>query len=144
MFEIIFVQEYEELIESGIRIHPVVNQIEVSPVMYRPDIITYFHEKDIVVVAFKTLHRGNLTERRTVIEIANAHSKSPAQIFLRWGIQHHLVVISKTSQPKRMKENRDVLDFELSDEEMSLLNILTDDIDVRKRSELEKLRKISM
>lgn len=112
--------------------------------MYRPELIAYFFEKGITVCAFKALNRGNLNERRTVKELAEIYSKSSAQIFLRWGLQKHMVVISKTSRVERMKENRDIIDFEISEDDMSYLNILTSNDDVRRRYELEELRKRSM
>ena len=112
--------------------------------MYRPDLIRYFFQRGIVISAFKALNRGKLTERRTVRELADTYSKTCAQIFLRWGLQKHLVVISKTSKAERMNENRNILDFDISDEDMKYLDILTNKDDVRRRSELEELRKRSM
>jgi len=74
--------EYQELVEAEMLIRPVVNQLEVSPVMYRPDLIEYFHSRDIVVVAFKALNRGELTSRNTIVDIAKVYNKTPAQIFV--------------------------------------------------------------
>lgn len=57
-------------------------------------------------------------------DIAKAHDKSPAQVLLRWGLQHGRSVIPKSTNPGRIKENIDVFDFELSDEESASIDAL--------------------
>ena len=63
-------------------------------------------------------------ERRrvTVQEIAEASGRTPAQVVLRWHIQHGLVAIPRSSHPQRIAENLDIFDFELSDEQMELID----------------------
>jgi len=136
-------RDYEELIKSGISIPPAVNQIEVSPVMYRKDHVDYFQERNIVVYAHKTLNRGAVLHRRPFVDLADKYLVSSAQIMIRWGFQKGLVMATKTSNPSRMCENRSIMEFSLDAEEMALLDSLTTEKDIKKREELENTRKTS-
>jgi diketogulonate reductase-like aldo/keto reductase len=137
-------QEYQELVKSGITVHPVVNQIEVSPLMYRPKLVQYFQEHWIAVAASKSLNRAACLDHPAIVEIAKRHSVTPAQVVLRWSVQKGLVVVTKTSKPDRMKENRSVVHFSLSVEDMVLLDSLTPPEAIRERDELEAIRKASL
>ena len=57
-----------------------------------------------------------------IVEIAEAHGKSPAQVMLRWGLQHGRSVIPKSTKPERIAENFDVFDFELTADEMAAID----------------------
>lgn len=136
-------KEYTELIQSSISIPPLVNQFEVSPFMYRPDLVNYFQEKGIVVVASKSLSRTSGFEAVPIKELSEKHSVSPAQIILRWAVQKSLVPICKTSRSDRMRENRSIHHFSLDDADMTLLDSMTPDEAIRERTELEAKRKSS-
>lgn len=137
------IEEYEELVRSGMTVPPIVNQFEVSPIMYRPDLVNYFQEKDIVVAASKSLSRSSAFENSPIRELAQKYAVSPAQIMLRWSLQKRLVPLCKTSTPDRMQENRSIRHFSLSDADVSLLDSLTEEETVRQRIELESVRKAS-
>lgn len=136
--------EYDHLIQSGITVLPVLNQIEVSPVMYRPDLIRFFQKQNVLVSAFKPLNRGNAFEETSILQLAAARGVTPAQIFLRWGLQKGLIVVSKTATPSRMKENLNILGFVLTDDEVSQLDSLTTAEDIRKRTEHEAKSKTAL
>jgi diketogulonate reductase-like aldo/keto reductase len=136
------IQEYEELRQQeGITMIPTVNQMEVSPYMYRPAIISYFQKKNILVAASKALHRADGIHTGTVNEIAKAHMVTPAQIMLRWSFQKRLIVVAKTCNSQRMQENRSIFHFSLSDNELALLDSLTTEQDIKNREELELQRR---
>ena len=136
--------EYEAILhDEEITIPPAVNQIEISPFMYRPAIIKYFQDRNIIMAASKALHRGSQLDG-IVKEIAETLSVTPAQVMLRWGLQKQLIVAAKTSNALRMQENRDILRFSLTDHEMSLLDSLTTQEDIRTREELEDERRKGM
>ena len=99
--------DYEELEKSGLVkvCRPVVNQIEVSPFLYRKECVDYFQEKHIVVQAFKPLQRGAALQNDTVKAIAQKHSVTPAQVLIKWGLQKGLCVCVKSSNASRMAEN---------------------------------------
>jgi len=108
---------------------PVVNQLEVSPVLYQKDAIDYFEANNILISAYKPLNRAACFDRSPIPEFAAKYAKTPAQIMLRWGLQKGLIVVAKTSS--RMKENRDIADFSLEDDEIQQLDALTAPEDVQ-------------
>jgi diketogulonate reductase-like aldo/keto reductase len=139
------VDDYEELVRHGLSVPPVCNQFEVSPVMYRPNLVRYFQDKGIIVCASKGLGRGGEAfSSEPVQELARKHSATPAQIFLRWGLQKNLVVASKTSMQNRLLENRSILHFTLSESDINVLDDITTEADIKARNELEKVRKSSL
>uniref|UniRef100_A0A7S1UC08 NADP-dependent oxidoreductase domain-containing protein n=1 Tax=Phaeomonas parva TaxID=124430 RepID=A0A7S1UC08_9STRA len=118
-------EDYTEL-RKTLRIEPVVNQIEVNPLLYRKEEIEYFQGEGIVVQAYKPLRRGAALESAEIAGIAEKHGVTPAQVCLRWGLQHDLVILPKTSTPARMPQNLDVFGFEIDAEDMAFLDGLTD------------------
>ena len=123
---------------------PAVNQMEVSPVMYRAETIKFFTDKGIVVSASKALHRGASLDKKPIVDIARKHSVTPAQVMLRWGLQKGLAIATKSSSFERMKENRELLTFTLDKDDLVLLDGMTTEEDIANRAELEKTRKTSM
>ncbi len=119
------VEDYEELLNSGISSKPVVNQIEINPFLYRKNTIEYFQREGIVLQSYRSLRDGKAMDHPTLLKIGAVHSKSPAQILGRWCIQHGFVYVPKSVKVERMAENAQVFDFELSDDEMKELDSLT-------------------
>jgi len=113
----------------------------VSPIMYRPGLVTFFQEKGIAVVASKSLGRTAGFEAEPIKQLALKYSVSPAQLVLRWSIQKNLLPICKTSNSDRMRENRSVWHFSLDDTAMTLLDTMTSKESIRERTELETTRK---
>ena len=118
--------DYEELEKSGLVkvCRPVVNQIEVSPFLYRKECVDYFQEKHIVVQAFKPLQRGAALQNDTVKSIAQKHSVTAAQVLIKWGLQKGLCVCVKSSNAERMAENLKEW-WGLDMDDMSALDALT-------------------
>jgi diketogulonate reductase-like aldo/keto reductase/8-oxo-dGTP pyrophosphatase MutT (NUDIX family) len=138
------IEEYTELAESGITVPPAMNQMEVSPVMYRKDLVDYFQSQNIVVSAYKPLNRAGSFGRPEIADLAAKYAVSPAQIMLRWGLQKSLVILAKTSTASRMRENRGLMHFTLEEEDMAILDALTTEDDIRARREHELMRKTSL
>mmetsp|Transcript_18970 Transcript_18970/g.41330 ORF Transcript_18970/g.41330 Transcript_18970/m.41330 type:complete len:290 (-) Transcript_18970:1075-1944(-) len=136
--------DYKELVDAGITVMPTVNQIEVSPAVYRADMIEFFTDKAIIISAYKALHRGASLDKTPIADIAKKHSVTSAQVMLRWGLQHGLAVVAKTSSPDRMRENRSILTFTLDDEDMALLDGMTTKEDIAVCSALEEKSKRSL
>lgn len=136
-------QEYKDLVDSGIHVTPVVNQLEVSPILYQKSVLDYFDDRNILISAYKPLNRAACFDRSPLPELATKYSKSPAQIMLRWGLQKGLIVVAKTSS--RMKENRDITDFSLTNEEILQLDALTttEYIEDRDKNKSDFMRKTS-
>ena len=139
--------EYEALIKAGIQIPPVLNQFEVSPFMYRPDDIHYFQSakaNNMVVAASKAMHRGGAMDNDVLQNIATAHNVTPSQIMIRWSLQKNLVVLTMSSSLDHQRENRKVINFTLSAEEVAQLDALTSKEAVQARADLEKERKMQL
>jgi 2,5-diketo-D-gluconate reductase A len=100
---------------------PAVNQIETHPFFQRSADQALMREHGVQIESWGPFAEGknNLFSDLTLSEIGAAHGKSVAQVVLRWLIQRDVVVIPKSVRPERMRENIDVFDFELANEEMA-------------------------
>lgn len=105
---------------------PMVNQIEFNPMMYQRQLPTLerCRADGIQVTAWRPLLKGQGLDHPTIVKVANGVGRTPAQVLLRWAIQHGVVPLPKSSSRERMSENIDVFDFELSPHNMDLLNAL--------------------
>jgi diketogulonate reductase-like aldo/keto reductase len=105
---------------------PVVNQVELHPLLNQTELRAVHAEHSIITGAYIPLAEGALAELPAVAEVAAAHGKSPAQVLIRWSLQQGDVVIPGASTPAQIAENADVFDFELTDAEIAALNGLDD------------------
>ena len=119
------VHHLENLLKEATVI-PVINQIEFHPHLTQEEVRAYCKEKGIQVEACSPLMNGALLEEALIQELASKYSKTPAQIVLRYDVQHEVVTIPKTMTPARMSENLNVFDFALTEKEMSQLDALHD------------------
>jgi 2,5-diketo-D-gluconate reductase A len=103
---------------------PVVNQIEVHPYFAQNALLAYNSKYDIATEAWSPIAQGRVLGDPVIGEIAARHGKSPAQAVLRWHIQRDSIVFPKSNHPNRMRENFEIFDFELSEEEMSRISDL--------------------
>ncbi|KIH86487.1 alcohol dehydrogenase (NADP+) [Sporothrix brasiliensis 5110] len=118
-------QHVEELLQhSGLRVAPVVNQIESHPFNTRTDIRDACARHGIVVEAYAPLTRGMRIQHPAVTRLAQQHGCTPAQVLVRWSLQHGMVPLPKSVRRSRMAENADVNGFELSAEDMAALDAL--------------------
>jgi diketogulonate reductase-like aldo/keto reductase len=105
---------------------PVVNQIELHPLLNQSALRAVNADRGIVTEAYGPLGVGRLLDHPTIAGIAEAHDKTPAQVLIRWSIQLGNVVIPRSSSAERVKSNLEVFDFELTEDQMSTLNGLDD------------------
>ena len=112
------VEDLERLVaETGTR--PAVNQIELHPRFQQAELRAFHAEHRIATEAWSPLAQGELLNDETIVRIADRHERTPAQAILRWHLQLGNVVIPKSVTPERIRENIEIFDFELSDEEMA-------------------------
>jgi diketogulonate reductase-like aldo/keto reductase len=105
---------------------PAVNQVELHPGLTQDELRAFHDQHGIVTESWSPLGRSNgLLEQEPVAAIAAAHGRTPAQVVLRWHLQLGCVVIPKSTHAERIRENFDVLDFALTDDEMATLSGLT-------------------
>jgi diketogulonate reductase-like aldo/keto reductase len=117
------VPHLEELLANS-KEAPSVNQIEIHPYLQHKETRAFCDARSIVVEAYSPLGSGALLGDATVGKIAKAIGKSPAQVLLRWAIQHGLVVLPKSVHEKRIAENAKIFDFTLDDDAMKRIDAL--------------------
>jgi methylglyoxal/glyoxal reductase len=123
------VTHLEELLGAA-DVVPAVNQVELSPFLYQRELLDVCRRHGIQVEAYSPLTRGRRLADARLTDVARKHEKTPAQVLIRWALQHELVVIPKSVHRERIAENRDVFDFELSADEMAQLDGLDENLRV--------------
>jgi diketogulonate reductase-like aldo/keto reductase len=113
----------EALLRSADRA-PAVNQVQFSPFHFRRRLLDYCLEQGIVFEAYSPLARGEGLHHPTITDIAERLGRTPAQVMLRWAIQHQAVVIPKSSREDRIRSNAQLFDFELAEPDMQTLDRL--------------------
>ncbi|WP_407478041.1 aldo/keto reductase [Elizabethkingia anophelis] len=113
----------EELFQTA-RVIPAVNQIEFHPGYWQPEVTDFCQKNNIVIESWATLARGKIFENEVLQKIAVKYNKSVSQICLRWVIQHDIIVIPKSSTLQRIEENIDIFDFNLSEEDIRIIDKL--------------------
>jgi methylglyoxal/glyoxal reductase len=119
------VRHLEEL--NGVsEIVPAVNQVEFHPFVFDPDLVADCDRRGIRIESWAPLTRGRRFDDETVVAIAAAHGRTPAQVLLRWGIEHGFIEIPKSAHRERIAENSAIFDFSLSPAEVARLDALRD------------------
>jgi diketogulonate reductase-like aldo/keto reductase len=113
----------EELLSwDGLKIKPVVNQLEISPWLMRQDLVKFCLGHDIEVEAFSPLTHGENLNNAVITQIAYKHEKTNAQILIKWSIQTGHIPLPKTGTVERLSGNLEVFDFELSEEDIKTIS----------------------
>ncbi|HSO57905.1 MAG TPA: aldo/keto reductase [Paenisporosarcina sp.] len=113
----------EELFVKA-NVKPMVNQIELSPRLTQYDLRSFCADNQIAVTSWSPLARGGLLNEPSLVRMADKYDRTPAQIIIRWHLQHDLTVIPKSVTPERIASNADVYDFVLSFEDMKNIDSL--------------------
>ncbi len=120
------IHHLEDLLADA-KVRPVVNQVELHPLLSQVELRNYCKEQGIQIEAWAPLAQGRLLDNPTLQAIADKHGKSIAQVLLRWDIQSGIVTIPKSIKKERIVQNADIYDFELSVEEMKQIDDLNED-----------------
>jgi 2,5-diketo-D-gluconate reductase A len=102
---------------------PAVNQIEWSPLLFDAGTLAEHRARKVALEGYSAL-RGGALEHPTILTIAERVGRTPAQVIIRWHVQHGVVVIPKSVHPDRIRSNADVAEFGLTDEDMAALDAL--------------------
>ena len=121
------IEELKETLDNS-EIVPVINQVEFHPYLYQKDLLRFCKSNMIQLEAYSPLTRGKRLNDPRIVRIAKAYNKSPAQILVRWSLQHDLVVIPKSSHEERILENSQVFDFHMNQKDMQILDSLNEDL----------------
>ncbi|MFS0735168.1 aldo/keto reductase [Microbacterium sp. 1P10UB] len=131
-----FMPHHLERLMAEVEVVPAVNQVELHPYFAQPDVQSEDARRGILTQAWSPIggitfypgpwgdERRNVMQDETIGDIARAHGRSPAQVMLRWGIQQGRSVIPKSTNPERIRENFDVFDFELGEDDMARITAL--------------------
>lgn len=106
---------------------PMVNQVECHPQFPQDDVLEFCKANNIQLEAWGPLMQGKVFNKQVLIDLANKYNRTVAQIALRWQIQRGVVVIPKSTNPERIRENSQIFDFEISEEDMKLIATLKGD-----------------
>ena len=103
---------------------PAINQVELHPRLQQPELRAAHVERGIVTEAWSPLAKGGLMDDPVIQKVAARVERTPAQVILRWHLQLGTVVIPKSSNPARIRENLDILSFELREADMDAIRTL--------------------
>jgi 2,5-diketo-D-gluconate reductase A len=113
-----------ERLEQEAEQRPTVNQIELHPRLQQAELRAWHEDHGIATEAWSPLAQGDLLEDGTIETIAAHHDRTPAQVILRWHLQVGNVVIPKSATPQRIRENFELFDFTLSEDDMAAIERL--------------------
>ncbi len=105
---------------------PAVNQVEFHPFLIQPELLRFCNKHKIQTQASSPLMRGQIVTNTIVLKLAEKYHKAPAQIVLRWDLQHEVAAIPKSVHTDRILENTKIFDFKIADEDVKLLDGLNE------------------
>jgi diketogulonate reductase-like aldo/keto reductase len=117
-----FLQHHLEDLLTSAEIVPMVNQMEFHPYLVQQNLIDFCNSRGIQYEAWSPLMQGNIFDLDVMKDLASKYNKTIAQIVLRWDLQKGVVTIPKSSKKERIVANSDLFDFELSEEDVELLD----------------------
>ncbi|PHK50852.1 aldo/keto reductase [Staphylococcus edaphicus] len=116
--------EHLEALLAQVSIKPVINQVEFHPYLVQASLRRYLEVQNIHMESWSPLMNAQILDDDTVKAIAQEVNKSPAQVIIRWNIEHGVVVIPKSVTPSRIEENLNIFDFSLSEDHIEKLDNL--------------------
>ncbi len=127
-----FMEDHLENLLSQVDVVPAVNQIEVDPYFSQPELRSLMAERGIATQAWSPIggvyaygpKNTSVLEDPVVVELAAKYGKTPAQVVLRWHIEHGFCAIPKSVKPHRIAENIDIFDFQLSSDDVDAVDAL--------------------
>jgi diketogulonate reductase-like aldo/keto reductase len=117
-----FLPHHLEPLMAGCDIMPMVDQVEFHPGYLQKETLDYCRQRNILVEAWAPLGRGKLLDNETLKSIASKYNKTVAQVCIRWCLQHGTLPLPKSVTPQRIKENLDVFDFIIEEQDMQQIN----------------------
>jgi diketogulonate reductase-like aldo/keto reductase len=115
--------ELVDTVTKAAGVAPAVNQVEWSPLLYDAGVLAAHRARDVVLEGYSAL-RGGTLDHPAIVDIADRIGRTPAQVIIRWHLQHQVVVIPKSVHPERIRANADVGGFTLTEEDMATLDTL--------------------
>lgn len=119
-----FLAHHLRALMEDTEIVPMVNQVEFHPYLCQTSLLEFCARYGIQVQAWGTLLRGKIVAMPPVVALAEKYAKTPAQLVLRWAVQHGVVAITKSSHLERLESNANIFDFVISRADMAQLDAL--------------------
>ncbi len=107
-------------------VFPSVDQVEFHPYLYQRELLEYCKKNNIILEAYRPLTNGKRMDNDTISTIAKKYNKTNAQVLIRWSLQHGCVPLPKSVHQDRVQENINVFDFELTEDDMSMIDALNE------------------
>ncbi|MBI5389855.1 aldo/keto reductase [Candidatus Woesearchaeota archaeon] len=120
------IRHLKELLGSA-KVIPAVNQVEFSPFWYRKELRELCEANGIQLEGWSPLGRGRKLEDERLLKLAKKYQKKPAQLLLRWALQHEIVTIPKSSHAERIRENMQIFDFAITSADMKMMDSWNED-----------------
>ena len=117
-----FLEHHLETIFEDCTVSLMLNQVEFHPWLVQPALRAFCKKRRVQFQSWSPLMRGKVTEVPELSEVGEKYQKTATQIVLRWNLQHEVVAIPKSVQPQRIRENADLFDFSLSEQEMQKID----------------------
>ena len=121
-----FMPHHIETLMKTAEIKPMVNQLKLCPGITQKEAVDYCNKNGIVLEAYSPFGTGLIFSVEEMKKLSQRYGHTVGQIALRWCLQNGFVSLPKSSNPMRIKENTDIFDFELSDDDMLLISNMTD------------------
>ncbi|CAK55890.1 unnamed protein product (macronuclear) [Paramecium tetraurelia] len=123
-----FLKHHLEHLLLNCKIKPVINQIEVHPLCWDQATIEYCRQQSILIEAYSPIARNDpkLIQNQKMIELSKKYHKTVAQVSLRWAVQKGFIVLPKSKTPKYIKENFEIFDFQISEEDIKVIDQLNE------------------
>jgi diketogulonate reductase-like aldo/keto reductase len=109
-------------LETYATLTPMLNQVEFTPWLFLEDLLNYCKEKQIQLQSYSPITRGKKLDDPRLLKLCKKYGRTPAQVVLRWNIEHGISTIPKSSNKERLQSNFDTLQFTLSNEDVTVMN----------------------
>ncbi|MDW3870287.1 aldo/keto reductase [Staphylococcus saprophyticus] len=119
--------EHLETLKAHTSIKPVINQVEFHPYLIQQSLRDYLASESIQMESWSPLMNSEILTDETIVAIADEIGKSPAQVVIRWNIEHGVVTIPKSVTPHRIEENINIFDFSLTQAQIARIDALNQD-----------------
>jgi len=116
--------QLKELLDATPRYIPSVNQIEVHPFNIRPELTAYCESASIAVEAYAPLAKGMRMKHPTITQMSKNYGCTPAQLMVRWSLQHGYIPLPKSVRKERIAQNADIGWFEINPSDMETMDAL--------------------
>lgn len=118
--------DHLEILINQANVKPVLNQVEFHPYLTQTELRNYLSKHEIKMESWSPLMNAEILQDETVNHIAKEINKSPAQVIIRWNIDHDVITIPKSVTPSRIEENFEVFNFSLNDDQIERLDALNE------------------